>query len=177
MRLYHLPWSDLILRCKIIFSFPAVASTKSHWKQWQGSYWFQMYWVSPKLSSLLSVQGNTRNVLWFSWSHSNCLSGVGLGRICVYSLCNFQIHIPLVVLYFSWTDWRCFSCIFLASVQSVNLFENQVGTTQIKHNYTSCLWWESTLKELLSFLVTKKCNMSIWKRQARDEDIRWNACV
>ena len=134
MRLYHLPWNDLILGCRIIFSFLVAASTKSHWKQWQGSCWFQMYWISPKLSSLLSVQGSTKDVLWFYRRHRNHLCLVGLGRVCVRSLCNLQICIRLMFLYFSWAGWRCSSCIFLASVQSVNSFENHAGIVKIKHN-------------------------------------------
>lgn len=61
---------------------------------------------------------------------------------------------------------------FLASVQSVNLFESLVGITKIKHSYTCCLWSENTLKELLSFLVMEECHTSIEKRQARDKDVR-----
>lgn len=157
MRLYHPPWSDCGLGCKIIFFFQVMASIKSHWKQWQGYCWFQMYWISPKPSSLLSIQGSTKNVLWFYWQHNNHLCAVGMG-ICICSLCNLQVcmytfDIPIFVHELS---WRHFYWIFVAPVQSVNSFENHVGIKRIKHSYTSRLWCEINLKELLCFLVTKK---------------------
>lgn len=135
--------------------------------------------MTSKLSSHLSAQGNTKNVFWFYWRHNNLLYLLGFDRICVHSLCNLQIYMPLIFLYFSWAYWKCFSYIFLTSVQSVNLCENHEGVMKVRLKYTSwlwCVWNENTLKEFLSFLITK-INMSIQKRQARDKDRRWNACV